>query len=142
MMYNKVLVPVDLDDRSVMNKVFDLIRGFLSEDQTCSVRFINVQPIAPVSILGYLPPNFDEEMDRQVQTDFDRLLSEGNLPDHKVTRIIRRGSIPDEILAESNDWGADMIILGSHRPSMATYLLGSNAATIVRYAKCSVLIVR
>lgn len=141
-MYKKVLVPVDLDDRSVVNKVFDLIRGLLSQDHTCNVRFINVQPIAPLSILGYLPPNFDEEMDRHVQADFDRLLSESNLPDHKVTRMIRRGSVSDEILAESNNWGADIIILGSHRPSMATYLLGSNAATIVRHAKCSVLVVR
>jgi nucleotide-binding universal stress UspA family protein len=33
-------------------------------------------------------------------------------------------------------------VVGSHRPTMATYLLGSNAKTIVRHAKCSVLIVR
>jgi nucleotide-binding universal stress UspA family protein len=35
-----------------------------------------------------------------------------------------------------------LIVVGSHRPTMATYLLGSNAKTIVRHAKCSVLVVR
>ena len=45
-------------------------------------------------------------------------------------------------LAEAEDWGADLIVVGSHRPTMATYLLGSNAKTIVRHAKCSVLVVR
>ena len=141
-MYKRILVPVDLDDFSIMDKVFDLIRVFFSQDQASNIRLINVQPIVPVSILGYLPPSFDEDMDHQVQTNFDRLLSERNLSDHKVTKIIRRGSVSDEILAESKDWSADIIIIGSHRPSMTTYLLGSNAASIVRHAKCSVLVIR
>jgi nucleotide-binding universal stress UspA family protein len=141
-MYKRILVPVDLDDFSIMDKVFDLIRVFFSQDQASNIRLINVQPIVPVGILGYLPPSFDEDVDRQVQTNFDRLLSERNLLNHKVTKIIRRGTVSDEILAESKDWVADIIIIGSHRPSMTTYLLGSNAASIVRHAKCSVLVIR
>ena len=141
-MYKRILVPVDLDDLSIMDKVFNLIGVFFSQDQASNIRLINVQPIVPVGILGYLPPSFDEDMDHQVQTNFDRLLSERNLSDHKVTKIIRRGSVSDEILAESKDWSADIIIIGSHRPSMTTYLLGSNAASIVRHAKCSVLVIR
>jgi nucleotide-binding universal stress UspA family protein len=46
------------------------------------------------------------------------------------------------VLAEAEEWGADLVVVGSHRPTMATYLLGSNAKTIVRHAKCSVLVVR
>jgi universal stress protein F len=45
-------------------------------------------------------------------------------------------------LAEADEWGSDIIILCSHRPTMAAYLIGSNAKTIVRHAKCSVLVVR
>lgn len=141
-MYKRVLVPVDLDDLSVINKVFDLIKGSLFQDEACHIRLINVQPIVPMSILGYLPPTFDEEMDRHVQINFEKLLPESKLPDHKITKIIRRGNVSDEVLAEANDWNADMIIIGSHRPSMSNYLLGSNAASIVRHAKCSVLVVR
>ena len=37
---------------------------------------------------------------------------------------------------------ADLIVIGSHRPAMSTYLLGSNAKTVARHATCSVLIVR
>ena len=32
--------------------------------------------------------------------------------------------------------------MSSHRPAMKTYFLGSNAGHMVRYAKCSVLVVR
>ncbi len=37
---------------------------------------------------------------------------------------------------------ADMVIIASHRPDITTYLLGSNAAAVVRHAECSVLVVR
>jgi nucleotide-binding universal stress UspA family protein len=32
--------------------------------------------------------------------------------------------------------------MSSHRPAMRTYFLGSNAGHVVRYATCSVLVVR
>ncbi len=35
-----------------------------------------------------------------------------------------------------------MIIIASHRPDITTYLLGSNAAAVVRHAECSVLVWR
>jgi nucleotide-binding universal stress UspA family protein len=52
------------------------------------------------------------------------------------------GSVYNEVLAEAKKIGADLIVVGSHRPGMATYLLGSNASTIVRHAECSVLVIR
>jgi nucleotide-binding universal stress UspA family protein len=52
------------------------------------------------------------------------------------------GGIYPEILGEADACGADLIVIGSHRPAMSTYLLGSNAKTVVRHAKCSVLVVR
>jgi hypothetical protein len=54
-----------------------------------------------------------------------------------LTRVVYH-----EVLAEADAWGADLIIVGSHSPSMGTYLLGSNAQKIVRHANCSVLVVR
>ena len=52
------------------------------------------------------------------------------------------GSPKRTIVEEAEAWGADLIVVGSHRPTMATYLLGSNATAIVRHAKCSVLVLR
>ena len=37
---------------------------------------------------------------------------------------------------------ADLIVITSHRPAMRTYFLGYNAGHVVRYTKCSVLVVR
>ena len=55
-----------------------------------------------------------------------------------------RLGLADSVHATAADavQGADLIVIGSHRPAMSTYLLGSNAKTIVRHAKCSVLVLR
>ena len=63
-------------------------------------------------------------------------------PKELVSTALRFGAIYSEVLAEAEAWGADLIVVGSHRPSMSTYLLGSNANTIVRHAKCAVLVAR
>ena len=64
------------------------------------------------------------------------------LPEAQVSSVVRMGSVYNEVLGEADRISADLIVVGSHRPTMATYLLGSNAATIVRHARCSVLVVR
>ena len=43
----------------------------------------------------------------------------------------------NEVLEDARKTGADLIVVGSHRPTIATYLLGSNASTIVRHAELS-----
>ena len=65
-----------------------------------------------------------------------------SLPGERVSGVVRVGGIYHEILGEAAEWGADLIVIGSHRPVVTDYLLGSNAKTIVRHALCSVLVVR
>ena len=60
----------------------------------------------------------------------------------RVTITVRQGGIYHEVLEEAKTIGADLIVMSSHRPAMRTYFLGSNAGHVVRYAKCSVLVVR
>jgi nucleotide-binding universal stress UspA family protein len=55
------------------------------------------------------------------------------------------GCIYQEILEEAHERNADLTVMRSHRPqrhAVRTYLLGSNAGHVVRYATCSVLVVR
>jgi nucleotide-binding universal stress UspA family protein len=35
---------------------------------------------------------------------------------------------------------ATLIVMGAHRPAFQDYLIGPNAARVVRHAKCSVLV--
>jgi universal stress protein F len=55
---------------------------------------------------------------------------------------VKEGSPKDNILELAKTLPADLVIIASHRPDITTYLLGSNAAAVVRHADCSVLVVR
>ena len=91
---------------------------------------------------GYLPPSFDEEMQKKAEKKLAEASAKLSVPRESLSTVVRYGGVYPEVLAEAEEWGADLIIVGSHRPTMATYLLGSSAAAIVRHAKCSVLVVR
>jgi nucleotide-binding universal stress UspA family protein len=89
-----------------------------------------------------MPPTFDEEQQGEADRRLAELAAKVQLPAERVSAVVRLGSVYNEVLDEAEKTGADLVVIGSHRPTMATYLLGSNASTIVRHAKCSVLVVR
>ena len=67
---------------------------------------------------------------------------ESGIEPSRISSVVRQGGIYHEILEEAAAIKADLIVMTSHRPAMRTYFLGSNAGHVVRYAKCSVLVVR
>lgn len=63
--------------------------------------------------------------------------------DHKdVTTYMRVGRPQDEILAVSEEFKADLIILGTHgRTGLDHFISGSVSASVAKRAKCPVLII-
>lgn len=59
-----------------------------------------------------------------------------------VTHIVRHGTAYEQILDAAAEHGATLIIMGAHRPNFKDYLIGPNAARVVRHSKCSVLVLR
>ncbi len=61
----------------------------------------------------------------------------------KVSFVIREGLADDEIITEAKEWGADLIMVGTHgRRRFSRFLLGSVAQRVVATAPCSVEVVR
>lgn len=141
-MYKKILVPVDLGESEMTRIALDAALSLAKAGPEAQLRLVNVQPLVPIAFVDYIPPNFDEEMRVAAEKDLSDVAGKVDLPRERVSSTVRFGAVYPEVLAEAEDWGADLIVVGSHRPTMATYLLGSNAKTIVRHAKCSVLVVR
>jgi nucleotide-binding universal stress UspA family protein len=141
-MYRKILIPVDLSETEMSRIAIDAALALARADEAAALRLINVQPLVPIAFVDYIPPNFDAEMRELAEKDLAGVAASVGLPAERVSSTVRFGAVYPEVLAEAEDWGADLIVVGSHRPTMATYLLGSNAKTIVRHAKCSVLVVR
>ncbi len=93
------------------------------------------------AVAQYIPPEAHKHVVEEAKTQLNLIAAETGLGENAST-VVREGAIYHEVLAEAQDTGADLIVMGSHRPAMATYLLGSNAARIVRHATCSVMVVR
>jgi nucleotide-binding universal stress UspA family protein len=141
-MYTKILAPVDLNEKEMTEVACDAALALAKTNEEAQLRLVNVQPLVPMAFMEYIPPNFDEEMRKSAEKELAEFYAKLAFPRERISSTVRFGAVYPEVLAEAEDWGADLIIVGSHRPTMMTYLLGSNAAAIVRHAKCSVLVVR
>jgi nucleotide-binding universal stress UspA family protein len=140
-MYQHILVPVDLADTALAKPAIDTAVA-LATSSGSSLRLINVLPMTPVMLAEYVPPDFDRQRRKSAEEALALVAGECGLAGARVSSIVRQGGIYHEVLEEAGAIGADLIVMSSHRPAMRTYFLGSNAGHVVRYAKCSVLVVR
>jgi nucleotide-binding universal stress UspA family protein len=140
-MYKRIILAVDLADASAAPK--GLAEALeLAKAWGGSLRLVNVQPVVPATFMEYVPADFDAEQTKRATESLNEVLARIDLPSDRKSSAARAGGIYHELLEEASEWNADLIVVGSHRPVMSDYLLGSNAKTIVRHAQCSVLVVR
>jgi nucleotide-binding universal stress UspA family protein len=140
-MFKKILVPVDLSEAEITKSALDAAKG-LAASWNADVRLVYVMPVVPASYMEYVAPEFETQEKERVETELRDLSAGLGLPDARVSIAVRHGGVYHEVVAEAGECGADLIICGSHWPTLATYLVGSFATTIVRHATCSVLVIR
>ena len=140
-MYKSILVPIDLAEA-------DLAKPAIAQAATLSltfdarVRLLNVMPMTPVMLAEYVPADFDAQQRATSEEALSIVATESGIEASRISTAVRQGGIYHEILEEAAAVKADLIVMTSHRPAMRTYFLGSNAGHVVRYARCSVLVVR
>jgi len=139
-MFKKILVPVDLAETDLAKVAINTACN-MARESGGAVRLLNVMPMTPVMLAEYVPPDFEAQQKTASEEALSIIAGECGL-DGKVTSVVRQGGIYHEVLEEAKNIGADLIVMSSHRPAMKTYFLGSNAGHVVRYAKCSVLVLR
>jgi len=98
--------------------------------------------VTPADLASYVPADFDEQQRHTAEEALDIVAKESGLDARHVSVAVRQGGIYHEIIEEATALAADLIVMSSHRPGKRAYFLGSNAAHVVRYATCSVLVVR
>ncbi len=59
-----------------------------------------------------------------------------------ITTEVLRGAPDQEVIEKAKEWGADLIVVGSHGRGFWGRLLGSVSDGIVHHAPCSVMVVR
>jgi universal stress protein G len=143
-MYKQILVPVDLADPELAKPALATAVMMVAQSGG-TIRLINIMPLTPVMLAEYVPPDFEVQQRKSAEEALAIVARETGLDPGRVSSVVRQGGTYQEILEEANAMKADLIVMTSHRPqrpAVRTYFLGSNAGHVVRYAKCSVLVVR
>lgn len=140
-MYKKILLPVDLDQESSWKKALPVATEYC-QIFGARLHLLTVLPSLGGGLIGsYFPPDFEDKARAEAQARLVALAGEvsGNI---QVTSEVATGTAYEEILTTARSFGADLIVMASHRSELKDYLLGPNAARVVRHSDVSVLVVR
>ena len=141
-MFKRILVPIDVADEDVASGSVAMATQ-LAKLMGSELRLVAVaNPIVPMSAMDVPPPSFYESLGQYEGAELAKIAAAIDLPKDRVTTQVRQGGTYPELLAAAEDWKADLIAIGAHKRSMATYLLGSTATAIVNHATCPVLVLR
>ncbi len=140
--YENILLPIDLGHSSswqwALPSAIDIARmhgGML--------HLLTVIPSFGMPVVGsFFPENFEDEARKEAERTLAAFIREKVPDDIAADGYVAVGTIYDEILRAADRIGCDLIVLASHRPEMKDYLLGTNAARVVRHARQSVFVVR
>lgn len=144
-MYKNILVAVDGSDTAekALREAIQLARGLSSR-----IRVMHVVNSTPWIAQG--APSVIEELLSQLRSTGESII-------HEAKRAVRQADIQVDdrlieaigervgelIVAEANDWPADLIVCGTHgRRGLRRLLVGGDAEYIMRHSPVPVLLVR
>lgn len=141
-MARTILLPVDLsDERSWRRALAEAVALLRAEGGVLHV--VSVLPdFGPAMVGSYFRRDFEKEALARMGGALADWVRDHVPDDIEVHPHVLHGKIYDEILRAADKLNADVIVIGSHRPELKDYLLGPNAARVVRHARQSVYVVR
>lgn len=139
-MFKSVLLPIDLSSEDSWSKALPAARRVA--DDGGEIHVVTVVPTFGYSIVGTY---FDEGFEKKALHETGEKLGEwvkAHAEGADITPHVLHGRVYDEIIRAATALKAEAIVMASHRPDVSDYLLGPNAARVVRHAKQSVFVIR
>ena len=143
-MYKNILVPVDVFEIGLADKALSHAR-FLAQSSSGQIHLLNVIPtFSPALTRGFISDarKMEDYLVNNSKEKLAELINKLSLKESDVQIHIRSGNVRDEVTKLADELKADVVIIGSRNPNIQTHLLGSEAASIVRYAHVPVFVVR
>lgn len=141
-MYKDILLPIDLSSESSWDIALPVAIEYCQKFGS-RLHVLTVVPNFGMSIVGnFFPDDFEAKAIQETNTKLHKFVSENIPKDVKVQHIVGHGTVYSEILSISEEVKCDLIIMSSDSPELKDYLLGPNAARVVRHSDRSVLVVR
>ena len=135
MRYRNILVPVDLSHPEVGRTILEIAREIGGPEARVTALYVFAD--IPGFVAAEMPENLITENFERARRELEALAKPFD-----AEAVVHSGHAPTMILETAEERGADLIIVGSHRPGLEDYFIGSTAARVVRHARCAVLVHR
>ncbi|PIE11796.1 MAG: universal stress protein [Rhodobacterales bacterium] len=139
-----VLCAVDISNKHRDDKVLKQAAQ-LATLENAQLDVITVVPDFGMTMVGmFFEEGHQKKALVEAKSRLKALVTEvlGAEADTKIRHIVTTGNAYEEILKVAKKDGAYLIVIGAHKDSVSDYLLGPNAARVVRHSNCSVYVVR
>ncbi|MBY6004618.1 universal stress protein [Salipiger bermudensis] len=141
-MYQTILLAVDINDLPESGHVAEAAVR-MAKDEGATLHVVNVIPGSGMAMVGsYLGPDQANAIKAEAR---DKLTAwaKAAIPEYLLGKVkVTQGTIYHEIIKAAKELDAEVIVVGAHRPALKDYLVGPNAARVVRHAPQTVLVVR
>lgn len=134
-MYKTILVPMALD-HGIGLTALKIARTLLAEGGRIIALHVYEAPSGSVAV--YL----DEETVRLAFESARTRLEERVVDQPEVSPVLLKGHTSRSIIDYASGNQIDCIVIGSHKPGLSDYLLGSTASRVVRHSPCAVHVLR
>lgn len=138
-MYSNVLVPIDLEHKDQAGSMIRTAKEVAGDNAKLTLLF--AMPEIPAVVGLQLPAGSAEKAKAHAEAQLQEIAKANNAP-RETRTVVTVGRPHHRILEVAERAGTDLIVIASHKPGLADYLLGSVAASVVRHAKCSVHVMR
>ena len=130
-MYAKILVPMALD-HDLSPQTLAIAKALSAEG--AEVVALHVHPELQGSVNSFL----DKDVIKAGHDAAEAKLKEKTASLENVTAVLVTGHPARAIIDYADSHGIDCIVIGSHKPGLRDYFLGSTAARVVQHAGCAV----
>ena len=141
-MSNSILCAIDISNPGEDAKVLKIAAQMAKMDGA-QLDVVTVLPDFGMSMVGaFFNQDHHDDAMKAAKIQLKEEVANAIGRDIKVRHIVATGKAYDEVLKVAKEAKSDLIVVGAHKPDFKDYLLGPNAARIVRHSKTSVYVVR
>lgn len=142
-MYKKILCPIDGSETSNRGVIAAID---LAKEQHAQLCFLHIVDLGPLIMYSPIVADVFDTIRQSGQEFLAAAVKEASTQGvdakSKLTEIMS-GSVGPVIAEESDKFGADLIVMGTHgRRGVSRLLMGSDAASVIGNSKASILLVK
>lgn len=140
--HKHILYPLDVSDKSSHAKEIAVLQD-MRKHFGSQLSVITVLPDYGASIVAqYFSKVAEETLKKDAKKALKAFVKEHFDNPDDINLIVAQGGIYERIIEAAREVKADVIVMTAHRPGLQDYLLGPNAAKVVRHSEISVLVIR